>query len=340
MNQTQKMELQLTEEQDGSAVVQLPDDEVSPDQPLNTVPQNTENDDDDDDDVGAPSQNASQDDGQGDSNDPEREAIRAARREKRRLKKQLHKEKARESNHLISALKKQNTELAQRIAQLEKKTSGAELARVDKAIDDAGVQVEFAKMKMKEAVGQQDGDALVQAQEMLYEAQRKLESLNTLKENATRQMSQQPKPNIELPDPLVQRMAAKWMERNTWYDPQAKDLDSEIAQRIDRKLTEEGYDPTSEDYWEELDERLQKYLPHRSSQGYNDRNRNQKPPRSVVTSSGRESSGSGSSRPNEFRLTPDRVAAIKEAGMWDNIEQRNKMIRKFAEWDRQNKTRG
>jgi len=137
---------------------------------------------------------------------------------------------------------------------------------------------------------------------------------------------------------MVQKMAADWMRRNSWYDPQGKDLDSEIAQKIDRKLTEEGYDPTTEDYWEELDERLQKYLPHRSSAGYNDRNRNQRPPRSVVTSSGRESMAS--TKANEFRLTPDRVAAIKEAGMWENIEQRNKMIRKFADWDRQNKTRG
>jgi len=217
---------------------------------------------------------------------------------------------------------------------LEKKTSGAELARVDKAIDDAGVQVEYAKMKMKEAVSAQDGESLVQAQEMLYDAQRKMESLSNIKETATRQMSQQPKQNIQLPDPMVQRMAADWMGRNNWYDPQGKDLDSEIAQKIDRTLTEEGFDPTQEDYWEELDERLQKYLPHRSNTGYNERNRNQRP-RSVVTSSGRESSGGV--RPNEFRLTPDRVAAIKEAGMWDNTERRNKMIRKFADWDRQNK---
>lgn len=334
MNQTQKMELQVSEEQDGSAVVQLPDNETSPQ--ADDLDARSQNDDDDDD--AQDESSSTQNDTQSADNDPEREAIRAARREERRLKKQLHKEKARESNHLISALKKQNSELAERIAQLEKRTSGAELARVDKAIDDAGVQVEFAKMKMKEAVSQQDGDALVQAQELLYESQRKLESLNTLKENATRQMSQQHKPNIQLPDPMVQKMAADWMRRNSWYDPQGKDLDSEIAQKIDRKLTEEGYDPTSEDYWEELDDRLQKYLPHRSSAGYNDRNRNQRPPRSVVTSSGRESMGS--TKPNEFRLTPDRVAAIKEAGMWDNIEQRNKMIRKFADWDRQNKTRG
>jgi hypothetical protein len=323
MTPTEKLELQVDEELDGSAVVQLPDSEPSP--------QASENNSDDDDD--GPSGDYEAKDGVSD-NDPEREAIRAARREERKLKKQLHREKARESNHLISALKKQNNALADRLAVLEKKTSGAELARVDKAIDDAGVQVEYAKMKMKDAVSAQDGESLVQAQEMLYEAQRKMESLSNIKETATRQMSQQPKQNIQLPDPMVQRMAADWMSRNNWYDPQAKDLDSEIAQKIDRTLTEEGFDPTQEDYWEELDERLQKYLPHRSNTGYNERNRNQRP-RSVVTSSGRESSGGV--RPNEFRLTPDRVAAIKEAGMWDNTERRNKMIRNFANWDRQNK---
>lgn len=323
MTPTEKLELQVDEELDGSAVVQLPDSEPSP--------QASENNSDDDDD--GPSGDYEAKDGVSD-NDPEREAIRAARREERKLKKQLHREKARESNHLISALKKQNNALADRLAVLEKKTSGAELARVDKAIDDAGVQVEYAKMKMKDAVSAQDGESLVQAQEMLYEAQRKMESLSNIKETATRQMSQQPKQNIQLPDPMVQRMAADWMSRNNWYDPQAKDLDSEIAQKIDRTLTEEGFDPTQEDYWEELDERLQKYLPHRSNTGYNERNRNQRP-KSVVTSSGRESSGGV--RPNEFRLTPDRVAAIKEAGMWDNTERRNKMIRNFANWDRQNK---
>lgn len=324
MTPTEKLELQVAEELDGSAVVQLPDSEPSP-----QASEPSNNDDDDD----GPSGDYDAKDDISD-NDPEREAIRAARREERKLKKQLHREKARESNHLISALKKQNNALADRLAVLEKKTSGAELARVDKAIDDAGVQVEYAKMKMKEAVSAQDGESLVQAQEMLYEAQRKMESLSTIKENATRQMTQQPKQNIQLPDPMVQRMAADWMSRNGWYDPQGKDLDSEIAQKIDRKLTEEGFDPTQEDYWEELDDRLQKYLPHRSNTGYNERNRNQRP-RSVVTSSGRESSGGV--RSNEFRLTPDRVAAIKEAGMWDNTEQRNKMIRKFADWDRQNK---
>jgi hypothetical protein len=220
---------------------------------------------------------------------------------------------------------------------MERKTSGAELARVDKAIEDAGVQVEYAKMKMQEAVNSSDGAALTRAQEMWYEAQRKMESLQNVKHQATRQMNQ-PQQNIQVPDPMVQRLAADWMDRNPWYDPHGKDLDSEITQRIDKKLTEEGYDPTTEDYWEELDDRIKKYIPHKASSEYNQTNVRNQRPRSVVTSSGRDSTATTKS--NEFRLSPDRVAAIKEAGMWDNPELRQKAIRNYAAWDRTNKARG
>jgi len=323
MTPTEKMEMQIDEAQDGSAIVSLPANEDNPqaEQPI----KGTQDDDSDD-----------QDDNHGEdavSDDPEREAIRAARREERRLKKQLHREKIRESSHLVSALKKQNSDLANRIASLESRTSGAELARLDKAIDDASTRVEYAKMKMQEAVNTRQGEALTQAQELWYENQRQLESLKSMKDNASRQISH-PKQNISQPDIAVQRNAAEWMGRNNWYDPEMKDADSKIAQALDKTLSEEGYDPSSQDYWEELDERLQKYLPHRYNVVYSASTRNSRP-RSVVTSSGRETSGN--SKPNEYRLTPDRVAAIKEAGMWENIELRNKMAKKYAEYDRQQK---
>jgi hypothetical protein len=41
---------------------------------------------------------------------------------------------------------------------------------------------------------------------------------------------------------------------------------------------------------------------------------------------------------NEFRLSPERVRAIKEAGRWDNPTEREKMIRKYAEYDRMNRS--
>lgn len=332
MNATDKVEMQVAEEQDGSAVVHLPADLLPEDDQPNEKVENSASprqNDDSGDDSDENMSDISED-------DPEREAIRAARREERRLKKQLHREKARESNHLITALRRQNQELAERLAKVEKSTTGAEMARMEKAIEDAQVQEEYAKMKLQEAIANQDGQGAVQAQDMLYQARSKRESLQHYKANAEKQFTQ-PKQNINVPDPMVQKLAVEWMQKNSWYDPHARDVDSRVAKSIDETLTEEGYDPATPDYWDELDERLKKYVPHRYNQD-NDKSsfRNQRP-RSVVTSSGREASSGG--KATEFRIAPERVAAMKEAGMWDNLELRNKMIRKFAEFDKQNKGR-
>lgn len=329
MTPTDKMEMQVTEAQDGGATVVLPPDVPTPDV---IEPQEGHSDASDAHNEGdTPSQNDNND---GLDNDPDRVAIRAARREERKLKKQMHREKARESNHLISALKKQNQDLAERLAKVEQKTSGAELARVDKAIDDAGVQLEYAKMKMREAVASQDGDGVTRSEEMLYEARRKVEALKNLKQQATKQMSQ-PHQNIQVPAPEVQRLAAEWMEQNSWYDPHGKNEESQIAQIVDKKLTEEGFDPSNIDYWDELSDRLKKYITPSQNRVYNDQNNRR--PRSVMTSSDREYTAS--TKGNEFRLSPARVAAIKEAGLWENTQKRQDAIRKYAEWDRQNKPR-
>jgi hypothetical protein len=329
MTPTDKMELQVEENRDGSASVQIAPADNSLNQESELVKliqeNNDELDDDHNDDHNDPIA----------SDDPDREAIREARREERKLKKQLHKEKARESNHLISALRKQNQELAVRVATMEKKTFGAELARVDKAIEDAAVQVEYAKMQMKDAVTHSNGDALTKAQELWYEAQRKLESLKVMKDTATKQTNNQPQ-TLQA-DPVVKRLASDWVERNSWYDPEGKDLDSEIAQRIDRKLTEEGYDPASDDYWDEMDFRIKKYLPHRAESGYNTQNNRSQRPRSMVVSSGRESMATA--KPGEMRVAPERVAAMKEAGLWDNPKLRQKALENYAKWDRENKQR-
>lgn len=315
MTPTEKLELQIAEEEDGSATVLLPEGEENP------------QDEDKTEDMAEDAQ---------DGNDDDREQIRAARREERRLKKQIHREKARESNSLITSLRKQNETLAERLAVLEKKTSGAELARVDKAIEDAGVQVEYAKMKLTEAVNLSNGSDAIDAQEMLYEAKRKVEALQNLKRQATQQMNK-PSQAMKEPDPMIKKLASEWIEDNPWYDPNGKNVESKIAVAIDNALTEEGFDPATEDYWDELSERMQKYIPNTQNRGYNESNRKTRP-RSAVTSSGRESVAN--SRGNEFVLNPERVSAIKEAGKWDNMQERTKMINYFRNFDKQNKVRG
>lgn len=339
MTPTDKLSMQVAEDDDGSVLVTLDEDVLN--EPNDEegkaaggsvnkdVPKNEDEDDDDD------AKHAAADEAEaraGGRTEEEREAIRAARREERKLKKQLHKERVRESNHLIESLRKQNETLAERLALLEKKSAGADMARLEKSIEDAQMRMQYAKAKMAEATKNMDGESLASAQEMWYDARRQIESLESVKKRAASEPKPQPVPNGN--DLRMQRKAHAWMERNTWYDPEGKDMDSAVATKIDEALTSEGWDPTTDDYWEELDERLTKYLPHRYNRGTESRSSNKPPPRSIQTGSGREASGSNA-RPGEYKLAPERVKAIKEAGMWDDPTARQKMIRKFIEYDRE-----
>jgi hypothetical protein len=323
MNNTDKLELQVAEDVDGSATVIL-DEELKE----GGVVDAEDRDHDDDD-----AKHAADDEAEAQvagRTEEEREEIRAARREERKLKKQIHKGKVRESNHLIDSLRRQNSDLAERLSLLEKKSVGADMARLDKSIEDANLRMQYAKSKIAEATSVMDGKALAEAQEMWYDARRQAESLDAVKKRAITDAPRQPVPNGN--DVRMQRKAAVWMERNPWYDPDGKDTDSAVAVKIDESLAAEGWDPTTDEYWAELDERLTKYMPHRYNRGTENRSSG-KSPRSVVTGSGREAS-SASSRPGEYKISPDRVKAMKDAGKWDDPIERQKMIRKYVEYDR------
>ncbi len=200
-----------------------------------------------------------------------------------------------------------------------------QLRRGEKASEDEEYRLQYAQQKMQEATDNSDGAAFTKAQELWYDSRRKLEAMRDYKERATRASSQETAPA----NPRLVKLANSWMERNPWYDPDSGDEDTQIAKIIDNKLVAEGWDPASPDYWEELDNRLQKRLPHRYTQSHDEPSRRSKP-RSIVTGSGREGSssrGSGSS----FVLSPEQVRAMKDAGFWDDPQKRAKMIKRYAQ---------
>ena len=296
-------EITVKEELDGSAVVDLPED-LAPEEPeeqsASSVP----------------------DDG-GDDHPDDTQAIREARRAKRKYKKEIAKATSSEKEAQLNLLRRQNEELMSRLAVVEKKTHHADLARIDKALEDQNLRLEYAKMKMSEAMQSQDGDAFNKAQEMWDETRTAIRDLKWLKESQIR-----PQQTNSIPDPRLQRLAADWMERNSWYKPSGGDVDSDIAKKIDESLVKEGWNPNDSDYWEELDNRLQKYLPHRYNDDMDVRP-SVKRPRSVVTSTGRESVN-GTSNRTQFVLDPEKVRAMKDAGMWDDPAKRARMIKRYA----------
>jgi hypothetical protein len=301
-------DIKVMEEKDGGAVVELPDHLAQ---------------DDEGEDEQRAEGGAAGDDGADEDHPDDTEAIRAARRSRRKAKKEYIKQTNAEKDVRMQNLLRQNQELQERLSVVERKTNSADLARMDKAIEDQELRLQYARMKMSEATSAGDGDAFAKAQEMWYDTRRQVESLKGMKESAVKHTSASPEDNREL-----QRQAGRWMERNSWYDPQGDDEDSEIAKIIDQKLVKEGWNPNQSEYWEELDKRLQKRLPHRYTDDTDERPTRARP-RSVVTSSGRENFSGNGSR-NSFILKPEQVRAMKDAGFWDDKEKRAKMIKRYA----------
>ena len=262
--------------------------------------------------------------------------LRAAKRNRRRAKKDLIRKTHQEKDVRLTQLQRENEQFKQRLNQLERNTKSEHLVRIDKGIEDAQVRLEYAKMRLAEATQNGDGQAMVEAQTLWQQAQEEARNLTAMRQNADREL-RQPQQQANVPDPAVQRLAAQWMRKNNWYNPDAADKDSRIAKKIDEVMSTQGWDPLDPDYWEELDSRLQKELPHRYNDSNDDENRNVRRPRNVVGSAGREASAAyGGSNRTQFVLSPDRVKAMKEVGAWDNPERKKRMVQQFIEFDRAN----
>ena len=177
-------------------------------------------------------------------------------------------------------------------------------------------ELEAAKVQLKQAMAKGDVDAQVEANQNLArlaieeerikatEQQRK-QYEETLKN--TGQIGDQPVQNNVQP-PKPDPKAEAWAERNEWF---GKDEAMTYASfGIHKKLVEEeGFNPSSDEYYEEIDKRLRNEFP----QKFNDGGEVQggKQPAQTVASANRTTSAGRKT----VRLTPSQVAIAKKLGV-------------------------
>jgi len=101
------------------------------------------------------------------------------------------------------------------------------------------------------------------------------------------------------PDPR----ALQWAQSNSWFGQDAAKTGAAYA--IDAQLKMEGYNPSSEEYYSELDLRIEDAFPVMKKEV--------KPPKQVVASVSR-----GQSAPKKVSLTPNQVAMAKRLGVPPN----------------------
>jgi len=329
-DQEDKM-LPIKEQDDGTVLVAV-ETEKDPFEDQEKASEDSEDNNDADTESSTDASDEEPDDSEGET-DEDREKIREARREERKLKKELAKQREVSAKHKISALERRNEELARRLAAVESAATSFQFAQVDKAIEDEATRVEYAKMKLLQASQSGNAEEQVEYLEQLQESKTRLSQMQAYKKQ---QIAVANRPRQNVPNPVsnaVQENASTWLSKNKWFDPQARDTDSRIAKVVDQEMADEGWDPSDQEYWDELDNRLTSRLPHRyaaKSGGSTSRSR----PNPTASSRAANPSAVPS---NAIKLSPERVRAIKEAGAWDDPAARNRMIKAYVAYDKQNR---
>ena len=175
-------------------------------------------------------------------------------------------------------------------------------------------ETEDTKAKLKSAMDNGDSDGVIAAQQDLarlaVEAERAKATIAQRQRMAKAAQSpaadQYQQPNqqrqYQPPPPAPDPAAEDWAEKNEWF---GKDEPMTLtAFSIHRNLIEEGVDPSSNSYYNELDIRLRKNFPHKFEQ--------QVSPTQTVASANR---GGPVRRKGTVRLTPSQVAIAKKLGV-------------------------
>jgi hypothetical protein len=212
----------------------------------------------------------------------------------KRIRQLVRQRKDREEQ--IDNLLRKNEEL-QKVVHL-KNSEATEMNKIsldasEKQLTD---KIELARAVYLEAFDEGNKEKVLQAQEMLNDAQSDLKSVSLAKQRYVNETAPESQPD---PEPVADKAVSKpdpraedWVAQNSWF---GKDnVMTAAALAIDAELKGEGYDPNDEDFYEEINKRIKDTFPQKFEESEERVQENTSQPAQVVSGSSRSSSRSRS----------------------------------------------
>jgi len=245
---------------------------------------------------------------------------------KRRLKRREVQKRAKEhAQRELDMLRHTNAELMRRVSAIEGHTLQTNEQGIDSQLQRTMQDIRQAESIMARATEAGNGDDVVAAMRIRDEAMSRAQQLQYHKEQVSQVREQASRPQS---DPRVVNYAQEWMQANTWYNPQGSDDDSAVVNAIDVSMTNQGFDPTSRQYWEELTRRVASRVGDDDGGARGASTRRRAPPQ------GGTREYAPTSTRKEIYVTPERKAAMIEAGVWDDPVARTRMLKAYQAYDK------
>lgn len=194
--------------------------------------------------------------------------------------------------------------LKTKVEQFEQKSFQTDEALFQEYNGRVVTELEMEKDKYRRAITEGDIEAQLSSQQIIAKLAVEQETLSRAqkqRENQAKNVKSQKPPEV---DPRATTWAKK--KENSWFG--RDEAMTAAAFAIDKKMQEEGTDPTAADYYELLDERIQEAFPHKFEKD------GKSPPVQAV---GRTSVGTNPNtrRTKKVKLTASQQAIAKKLGV-------------------------
>ena len=178
-------------------------------------------------------------------------------------------------------------------------------------------QMTLAKQALKQATEAQDAEAIAAATEALTlattdkarleqysQAQKQYEAQEAayIQQQQNQPQEQYTQPTEEFNEPSPK--AREWAQKNTWFGQDQ--VATSVAFAIHKQLENEGFDTDSDEYYSEIDKRVQQELPHKF---------NVEAKKNVQTVASATRNTSTGRKQNRIQLTPSEQALAKKLGV-------------------------
>ena len=203
-------------------------------------------------------------------------------------------------------------------AKLDKDRMESKLSNLDKSYvkefeSRVTTNMDAARQALRVSIEAGDVDGQVAAQEQIAKLAQDASRLGALK-TLNEESPKQEKPVYQAPTPRRQQTDPKaeaWARDNSWFGSDS--AMTHTAFDLHKTLVEqEGYDPQSDEYYEEVDSRIRLEFPHKFDKIDSSTTERTKPVQNVA--SARRSSSTG--RKNKtVKLSPSQVAIAKRLGV-------------------------
>ena len=223
----------------------------------------------------------------------ELEGIETAGAEKR-IRQLVKQRKEREEQ--VAQLQMQNEELNKKLHAKHNEVNEINKVSLNASEKQLTDKIKLAREVYLEAFDEGEKEKLLNAQEMLNEAQNDLKNVTSAKlnyEKYEQQVAQQPvqqqQPAIQ-PQPVTDPRAEEWVTSNDWF---GKDnIMTAAALAIDADLKNEGYNPNDNDFYQEVDNRIKNAFPQKFGEAKERVQEGTSTPAQVVSGSSRSSPSS------------------------------------------------